>query len=305
MANHTDLSDLIQQAVRGSYQARLQAIEALSKLGETPTESLIALLHDPQQRPNWWFIVQTLGKKGDRNAVEPLINLLEDLPVGELDITKRYIIGALGELRDPRAVDVAIKALHTRWHEEEDGEIYDEPDHDAIEAAAWALYQIGDPRGAEAIVRRLLEGDHWHDHAFENWSDEWRSIAFDVLINALKNEDAEVRRNAAGRLGELGDKRGVEPLIKSLLEDTDKDVRHAAAYGLSEMPDPRAFDALVAALNDEYEQTRAYAAMALGTLKDRRAETYLNQALKDDHPLVSKMAHWALDWIEGRMNLNW
>lgn len=51
------------------------------------------------------------------------------------------------------------------------------------------------------------------------------------LINALKNEDSDVRKNAAFDLGGIGDKRAVEPLTQAL-KDKDESVQMAARMAL-------------------------------------------------------------------------
>ncbi len=51
------------------------------------------------------------------------------------------------------------------------------------------------------------------------------------LIQALKNEDSNVRYNVANILGEIGDERAVKPLIHAL-EDNNRFVRSSAAGAL-------------------------------------------------------------------------
>ncbi|MEX2738191.1 MAG: HEAT repeat domain-containing protein, partial [Candidatus Wukongarchaeota archaeon] len=53
------------------------------------------------------------------------------------------------------------------------------------------------------------------------------------LIKALKDEDAEIRREAAYNLGEMKDKRAVDPLIEAL-KDEDSSVREEAVWALAE-----------------------------------------------------------------------
>lgn len=76
------------------------------------------------------------------------------------------------------------------------------------------------------------------------------------LIKALKHEDSIVQLRAAKALGNLasllaqiGDARAVGPLIQAL-EDEDGDVRSSAAYALGVIGDERAVEPLIQALND-------------------------------------------------------
>ncbi len=63
--------------------------------------------------------------------------------------------------------------------------------------------------------------------------------SIESLIQDLKHEDIEVRKNAAWGLGEHGDKRAVEPLIEAL-KDSDWRTRRAAANSLGKIKDVRA-----------------------------------------------------------------
>ena len=62
-------------------------------------------------------------------------------------------------------------------------------------------------------------------------------------IAALKDEDSEVRWNAAKALGKIGDA-AVAPLIAAL-KDGDPEVRGNAAKALGEIGDKRAVDPLL------------------------------------------------------------
>src|SRR5262245_192650 len=151
-----------------------------------------------------------LADLNDKRVVVPLTDILKTLleppPNGMTDnVTRERIVFELGEFRDPRAVDVLIDTLHAREHyEEEDEDIYDEPDHKVIVTATWALWQIGELRAVRSIVNRLLEDDHWHDNWHYQWSTEWCAEAYEILLIALKSENETTRHRAASMLGELG-----------------------------------------------------------------------------------------------------
>lgn len=120
--------------------------------------------------------------------------------------------------------------------------------------------------------------------------------AVDLLVAALKDKDAGVRAEVAWALGMQGDKRAVEPLIDAL-KDEDRKVRSQAAWSLGMRGDSRAVDALITALKDENANVRAQSAWSLGMLGSQKAIEPLNAAMKDEHPHVRKNAAWALGML--------
>ncbi|HEY7377380.1 MAG TPA: HEAT repeat domain-containing protein, partial [Steroidobacteraceae bacterium] len=83
-----------------------------------------------------------------------------------------------------------------------------------------------------------------------------------ALIARLKDENAGVRRAAAGSLGRLGDPRAVMPLI-AVLADSDAEVRSEAVDALSNFEDPRAINPIAALLKDPVTDVRHNALNAL------------------------------------------
>ena len=116
--------------------------------------------------------------------------------------------------------------------------------------------------------------------------------AVDPLINALADDEYQVRQAAAEALGQLGDKRAVDPLIKALV-DGHSDVRKAAAEALGQLGDV-AVDPLTKILLDDNSDIRRSAAEALGQLGDKRAVDPLINALADDEYWVRQAAAEAL-----------
>jgi HEAT repeat protein len=281
--------DLFKQLLSGTLEESIQAAYALGRLGGEAIESLIAVLKDPTKHHVWWLVVTALGRSSNKRAVEPLIEFLKNpLSSGGL-LARKYTVIALGDLRDPRAVDVLIAALDEREHyEEEDGEevtVYDEPAHEIIESAAWGLWQIGDLRAVEPIVNRLLRGDHWHDNCLAKWGEP----AFERLIKAVNSANEITRSRAASLLGEFGDIRAVEPLIEVLRKDTSEKVRHSAAYGLYELRNIRGLEPLLAALQDPYQQVRLHAAWGVGYFLRLSKDEILTYEPKEDQLSVESI----------------
>lgn len=88
-----------------------------------------------------------LGKVGDTEAVEPLINALDDQGA-----VKEVAVLSLGEIGDTRAVDALISVLR-------------EDDWEICSSAAKALGKIGDPRAIQPLTDLLDKKNkniRWH-----------------------------------------------------------------------------------------------------------------------------------------------
>jgi HEAT repeat protein len=119
------------------------------------------------------------------------------------------------------------------------------------------------------------------------------------LISSLKNknEQPSIRWKAAEGLGELGDVRGIEPLIDAL-KDTDAELRWRSALALGMIAHETAIDPLCASLNnDDQKQVRLRAAEALGKFHSAASISALTSALSDVHPDVRATATLSLGEI--------
>jgi HEAT repeat protein len=121
------------------------------------------------------------------------------------------------------------------------------------------------------------------------------------LLQALGDPDPGVRFHAAKALGEIGNRRAVEPLIR-VLGDASPGVRWGAAEALGAIGDRRAVEALMPRLQDEHPDVRWLTARALGALGDRRAVAPLLRCLgRDDDDWLQWAAVRALGEVgDGR-----
>jgi len=113
------------------------------------------------------------------------------------------------------------------------------------------------------------------------------------MINVLKSETEDLRREAVVVLGRIKDALAVDALIAAL-QDKDPIVGYRAAGALKEIKDARAVDALIAALKNGDSIVSYGAADALGAIGNPRAVEPLIAALKDANLLLRMQASAAL-----------
>jgi hypothetical protein len=124
------------------------------------------------------------------------------------------------------------------------------------------------------------------------------SRAVEPLIKMLGDVGPHVRESATKALGKIGDTRAVEPLIKALGDEMGY-VRWPAAEALGVIGDARAVEPLIGVLSDDDWRVRRHAAEALGKIGDARAVEPLNKVLKDEKEHVRKYAKEALEKLSG------
>ncbi|MYC27938.1 MAG: HEAT repeat domain-containing protein [Nitrospira sp. SB0662_bin_26] len=100
----------------------------------------------------------------------------------------------------------------------------------------------------------------------------------DIQIDLLHDPDWVVRREAVVTLGEMGDERCVEPLVRAL-RDGDWQVREAAVEAIAEVGSP-AVELLVRFVRDW--EARKYVIQAMGKINDERVLDPLMSMLHND-----------------------
>jgi HEAT repeat protein len=101
------------------------------------------------------------------------------------------------------------------------------------------------------------------------------------LINALKDENPDVRFQAACSLGNIG-KWAVEPLLTALKSDEGGNIKKYAAFALKKIGDPSVTFDLIEVLNDKDFAVRKFAVKALGEIGDKKAVEPLIESLNDE-----------------------
>jgi HEAT repeat protein len=245
---------------------------------------LLQVLEDTNRGFERWRAAEALGNLKDPRAVEPLIRVLREEP----ENIGYYVPRALGEIGDDRAVDTLVGCL-------KDG------NHNQREAATTALVQIGGPRSVEALIAAL---------------DKRSCIQEDVKNNEYCKHPG-LCLNSAVVLGKLHAVGATEPLISMLgcscplTTFKELDVHLQVEEALRQIG-PSAVEPLIGALQDgakyyKYKkplsepifqgrvaQVQEHVARLLGTIKEERVVEPLLAALKSDRYRVRAAAMEAL-----------
>lgn len=215
---------------------------------------LIALLQDPNPDLRQTAAL-SLGKIASTEAVPGLLLALRDAD----PLVRQYSAWGLGNLGERARAEVAWALVV----------VLEDPIPAVADAAAQAVGSIG--AGPEIIARvltMLREGSVQARRAAITVLGLLESpLAYDGLLNALADRDAEVRQRAIAALGELGDRRAVPAIEARLRHDTSEGVRTEAAYRLGTLSDEGSLPILrAAAIEDPNARVRRWAQRAIAAL---------------------------------------
>lgn len=138
---------------------------------------------------------EALGKIGDRYAVLPLMNIVEDESESSVYV-KESAVSALGMIGDEKAVDSLVSILESK-------------------KGFLDKFTFLKERALEALNKLNFKGDR----------------VFNAIVKSLRDESAQVRINAIEVLMNSDDDRAVD-LIKSMLDDQNKEVVQNAVIAL-------------------------------------------------------------------------
>ena len=161
--------------------------------------------------------VKALGEIGDKQSVNPLIDLLNDRDSN----LRRSVVVALGKIGDPSIIEALMTTL-----KDENANVRH---HSAV-----ALGKIGKP-----AVRPLVEAALKDENAAVRKAaaqalgkiDDLSAI--ETLMAAFKDENSSVRKNAVVALTEIGEP--ARKPLESVLQDEDDVVQKAAAEALGKI----------------------------------------------------------------------
>ena len=192
----------------------------------------------------------TLGEMGDERCVEPLGHALRD---GDWQV-REVAIDGLGQIGSP-AVELLIKLLR---------------DWDVRKYAIAALGKIRDERVLDPLMLQL-KNDEFKDDAV-NALVELGEPALSRLINALKDKDENVRKQAVLALGRIKHVEAIDPLI-DMLADSDWFTRLTSAAALEAIGNDRGREAIKPLMKDPDMVVRMRVERILAKWKKQPATT--------------------------------
>jgi HEAT repeat protein len=193
-------------------------------------EPLIRLLVSDTDSGSRGNVAEALGKIGDEKATDALIESLNDTEA----FVRRESAKALGKLKDEKAVEPLIKLLK-------------DPVYKVRADAATALKEIGDDRAVAPMIEVLdSHGGGWY------WSADFfikdailkfkNRRTVELLIAAFGSDNIDIKQPAAETVAKMGNI-ALKPLVQAL-EDENIEVRYYAAKSLGLKGDKRAIKAL-------------------------------------------------------------
>jgi HEAT repeat protein len=213
----------------------------------------------------------------DENEVEHYIEMLHSNDFFE----RTTAIVTLGWLGDERAVEPLIETLKSL--------------DSAMAGVNYALIEIWDERAVEPLIDYYkITKNNFGAKSLGKLKDK---RAIPVLLNVLKNEqNPSIRKYAVQALGQIGGAELVEPLIEAL--KTNSKIQASISNALGELGEVAVLPLLELLNTDDsnkdYDRVKAYAAHALGKLKDKRAVEPLIAILNtetDDNKVRKNVAY--------------
>lgn len=296
-------------ALKNGYVCQAAA-DALVKIGVASVGPLVATLATLENDYVREVAAEALAKIG-LSAVGPLVAALEDKHAQQTAAYALYKLGWKPGAGETDEISAIYWIANNQWQNcIEIGTPALGPLTDALEdkredvrqAIASALDKLGwQPGIDEASARYYITKKLWHKCI------EIGEPAVEALITVLEDRDRLACRDAAWALGEIGDARAVQPLVKALgykhyphFPFETAFIRQNIVLALGKIGDAQAVEALISALEDDWFVVRRNAVIALGLIGDTRATEPLIRTLhKDRNWRVGLISYIVLKQIPG------
>lgn len=230
-----------------------------------------------------------LGTLKYKAAVAALDDYLADTQPNTVRKKMAWALGEIGTVADELTGQADALA----------GQLEDEDPSVALEMAI-ALCKMDDDRGDSLLAAALTSGDPEINPRVENGLLEAGVHAVPFLIEVRSREDPVLHERADGVLAQIRDD------LVDALKDKERGIRRQAARALGDIGDKKAVEFLAAVLKeDEDGLVRLWAATSLSKMGDRRGISYLFDALGSDDSIGRIKAVGALvevgDAVEGEL----
>jgi HEAT repeat protein len=253
--------------------------------------------------------LETDARGGDPQAVEQIVELLADREKGIADrvypviveIGPRAVPVLLTQVQsaDKQVREYVIAALGTLKVIESVPAISNVLASQNLErryVAAWALGEIGTKECLAPLVGALNDSNSEVRRYATRALIKLNQLAVQPLINYLNIASGEGAAGAIRALGDIADKQALD----ALLAHARTEQRAEAFLALGKLRDPKAESVLIAGLEDAEAEARMNAAMALGPLGGDAAAKALGTTLEDDVHVVREWSARSLEMITGR-----
>jgi HEAT repeat protein len=302
-------------------------------LGILAVEPLVlALKHSKNDSKR--YIAETLGKIGDKRAIEPLSTVLKDDSWG-VQYAAMCALSKMEDVGSNKAFTTAINTYGCKFiaaaQENIDTVnivdllhlIVDYGNNEVKLVAIEAIGKSGDARAIEWLPNLLNENDNTIQNAIVEALDklgwipgdseegaaywvakkDWKKCikigtnAIDPLNRLLRTSDSPVRSDVINTLHAIGGSR-VFNLFLLTLKNGDSELKSFVAKKLGEIGDINAVNPLILALKGDI-RVKCSVASALGKIGDTTAVNPLILLTKHEDPGVRCVAAWALGDIGG------
>ncbi|HEX6243642.1 MAG TPA: HEAT repeat domain-containing protein, partial [Polyangiales bacterium] len=199
---------------------RRMAVELARKVGDPTgelTQKLLRFLRDE----DWWVrerVADALVEMSGQSLTRHVVDYLSD----ESDVVRRYAVGFLKRLKDPRALGALVRTAQS------------DSDWWTREWAIEAMGELADLRAAPYLADILEREPGLCVPCLAALGVLSSAEHVELIASCLGNTDSEVRIEAARALGAIGDRRAVTALTE-LLSDPEHRVLSEVKKALSQL----------------------------------------------------------------------
>jgi HEAT repeat protein len=263
--------------------------------GDRAVMPLITILQDANEQSHIRSAVaRALGQIGDQRALAALSAIIGEKSV-DMDVRKgsAWALPDFGAIAFPHLAPIAMSS---------------EEDSDLRNVAAMAIGNIDDPDAVDGLLALLSsENPKLRYEAVNALLTIGDARASEPLLSLVSDSHAEVRCRAIGGLGYFKVKEAVEPLIQiPMAKNERRIVSAAAALALGQIGDKRALEPLIRVLRTGGRKFSRAIIDALGELGDTRAidplVDLMNAPLSMNWCNLRQLPYWLSCVIHAELN---